>query len=67
MNISKPNNSEKVKKILNDLRELRKKSLELDGEFGKGNLLYKQLRSDGLLDSIKDYLVDDIDRKLSLK
>ena len=67
MNISKPNNSKKVAKILNDLRELRKKSLELDGEFGKGNLLYKQLRSDGLLDTIKDYLVDDIDRRLSLK
>lgn len=67
INISKPNNSKKVAKILNDLRELRKKSLELDGEFGKGNLLYKQLRSDGLLDAIKDYLVDDIDRRLSLK
>ena len=46
--------SSMVETLINDLYMLRKVSLETDGEFSKGNLIFKELRDMGLLDKLKD-------------
>lgn len=47
---------ETVKNIINQLYVIRKNSIMLDGEYGKGNQLFKQLRNKGLLDKLKSRL-----------
>lgn len=46
--------SEDVEKLIDDLYELRKSSLEADGEYGLGNLVFKEIRGMGYLDELKD-------------
>lgn len=40
--------------LLDDLYILRKISLATEGEFGEGNLIFKQFRNEGWLDALKD-------------
>lgn len=42
-----------VEEFINSLYLLRKYSLSTEGEFGAGNLIFKKLRSDGVLDKLK--------------
>ena len=40
--------------LVNDLYLLRRNSLSTDGEYGIGNLIFKQFRNNGWLDKLKD-------------
>jgi len=44
----------KVKRVWNKIKKLRKSSLEEDGEFGIGNLVFKVLRRNGYIEKIMD-------------
>lgn len=48
------NDSELVISTINDLYILRKDSILLDGEYGVGNQIFKELRNRGYLDNLKD-------------
>lgn len=61
------NDIEQVEDTIKMLRDMRKKSLAEDGEFGLGNILFKQLRADGLMDRLKQAYYDNETRDLSLE
>lgn len=56
-----------MKDVWSLIRKLRKTSLEADGEFGEGNLLFKKLRNGGYLKRLKDAISDSISKELSLE
>ena len=60
-------NYEKVIDAINKIYMIRSKGLAKDGEFGKGNQLFKEIRSAGLLDKLKDALIDIMSNRLSLE
>lgn len=43
-----------IEQFINDLYLMRKESLATDGEWGTGNLVFKEFRNLGYLDSLKD-------------
>ena len=47
-------NSDSIVNVINDIYILRKNSLDSEGEYGKGNQIFKEIRNCGLLDSAKD-------------
>lgn len=47
-------NLQDVVDIINRLYMIRKNSLAVDGEYGKGNQLFKEIRNLGLLDKLKE-------------
>ena len=53
--------------IINKLYIIRKNSLLVDGEFGKGNLIFKELRNLGLLDKLKDLVKQERSKQLTLE
>lgn len=53
-------------KVIDDLYLLRRNSLVVGGEFDKGNLIFKQLRNDGLLDALKERRIEISSKELSL-
>ena len=50
----KSENSDKIQNVINDIYLLRKNSLDTEGEYGKGNQVFKEIRNAGLLDAAKD-------------
>lgn len=48
------NDSDVITAVVDDVYILRKDSLDLDGEYGSGNLIFKELRNNGFLDAAKD-------------
>ena len=46
---------------------IRKNSLSVDGEYGKGNQIFKEIRNTGLLDELKDALTKSKSKILSLE
>lgn len=58
---------EKAKELLNSIYLVRKNSLEVDGEFGKGNVLFKELRNLGLLDKLRTKIKQSDSERLSLE
>ena len=56
-----------IVKTLNRLYLIRHNSLAVDGEFGKGNLLFKELRNNGILSKLKDAVVNSLSSRLSLE
>ena len=48
------NSSVEVQNMINDIYNMRKTSLIKDGEYGYGNQLFKDIRSIGKLDELKD-------------
>jgi len=61
------NSLEDVQKLLNLLYLYRKNSLDTEGEFGKYNVLFKELRNNGYLDKLKEKKNQLISSKLSLE
>lgn len=53
--------------FIDELYMLRKESLAADGEFGEGNLIFKQLRNDGIIDELKDRLYAMKSKELTLE
>lgn len=60
-------NSAKVEQLIDDLYVIRKNSLDTEGEYGKGNQLFKELRNIGLLDKLKDSYKSFRSKELSLE
>lgn len=56
-----------LRETINSLYMMRKNSLSIDGEYGKGNLLFKELRARGILDELRTALDDAISKNLSLE
>lgn len=61
------NDSKQIKDLINSAYMMRKRSLEVDGEYGKGNLLFKELRSKGIIEELKDALISVDSKNLSLE
>ena len=58
---------EDIANAINALYLMRKNSIAIDGEYGKGNQLFKDIRSAGLLDKLKSELNNAISKDLSLE
>lgn len=56
-----------VNDFLDDIYKLRQTSIEQDGEYGVGNLIFKKLRGFGFIDELKNLLVKLEDKKMSLE
>lgn len=56
-----------IEKVRQDIKDMRKNSLMGDkGEYGEGNLAFKELRNSGYMEKIVDYARLVLDTKLSL-
>ena len=56
-----------VNDFLDDIYKLRQTSIEQDGEYGAGNLIFKKLRGFGFIDELKSLLVKLEDKEMSLE
>ena len=61
------NNSDTIKRTLNTLYLIRHNSIAVEGEYGKGNQLFKDIRSEGLLQRLKDAEHQSASKELSLE
>ena len=61
------NDSQEIKNVINALYLMRKNSIAIDGEYGKGNQLFKDIRSAGYLDKLKNQLLQATSSELSLE
>lgn len=59
--------SAEVEELINDLYLTRKYSIMTDGEFGEGNLAFKEIRARGILDDLKELLKYKKSQELSLE
>ena len=66
-NLININDIDKLNNYLDSIYLMRKDSLAINGEFGKGNLIFKQLRNEGLLSFLRDKIKDLTSKKLSLE
>lgn len=60
-------NAEMASDLIDELYLLRKDSIAIDGEYGEGNLVFKEFRNKGYLDNLKQLLVDETSKELSLE
>ena len=56
-----------IKMAINQLYLIRKNSLAIDGEYGPGNQLFKELRANGILDGLKNKVKELTSQQLSLE
>ena len=61
------NDAEASSDLVDELYLLRKDSISTDGEYGVGNLVFKEFRNKGYLDNLKQLLVDETSKELSLE
>lgn len=59
--------AQQVQNYINNLYNLRRTSIMADGEFGKGNLVFKEIRNEGLLDALKEKQYELSSKELSLE
>lgn len=57
---------ESIEDFIEDIYDLRKTSIANDGEYGLGNLVFKECRNLGYLDSLKEIKKDIVNKELSL-
>lgn len=53
--------------LLDRIYIVRKNSIDIDGEYGKGNQLFKELRNAGLIQKLKDKVKEDASKRLSIE
>lgn len=58
--------SEDITEFIDRIYVLRRNSLLKDGEFGKGNLIFKKLRNEELLDKLKEKKNELLSKELSI-
>ena len=58
---------DKIDAYINDIYALRQESINTEGEFGLGNLTFKEIRNLGYLDELKELKNELIGRELSLE
>ncbi len=63
----KNENSDGILSAINDIYLIRKNSLDSEGEYGKGNQLFKELRNAGLLDALKDAYKSSRSKELTIE
>lgn len=56
-----------IDSFLDEIYKLRQESILNDGEYGKGNLIFKQLRDRGILQELKDKKVDLENKEMSIE
>ena len=56
-----------IQDCINNLYLIRHNSIATDGEYGKGNQLFKDIRNKGWLQALKDASLKSLSRKLSLE
>ena len=56
-----------AKTLLDNIYMIRKNSIDIDGEYGKGNQLFKEIRGAGLLQKLKDKSNQEKSKELSLE
>ena len=66
-NIIEDNDAEEAEELLDELYLRRKDSLATEGEYGRDNLLFKQFRSEGYLDGLKEVINGITSKELSLE
>lgn len=66
-NVLETKNYEQISNAINTIYLIRHNSIAVDGEYGKGNQLFKDIRNAGLLDKLKQALDDSLSKKLSLE
>ena len=59
--------SPEIEAMINQLYMIRKNSILVDGEYGKGNLIFKAIRNEGLLDKLKQELYNILSKELTLE
>lgn len=59
--------SDDIEKFINDIYELRRESIANEGEYGLGNLVFKEFRNRGYLDYLKDLRKEEKGKELSLE
>ena len=59
--------SNEIVNLINDLYVVRQNSLAVDGEYGAGNQLFKEIRNHGLLDKLKAAYKANRSKELSLE
>lgn len=64
--VSDTPNSEKINDFIEDLYDLRKESIANEGEYGLGNLVFKEFRNLGYLDNLKELKNEEKSKELSL-
>lgn len=64
--VKKERTEESIANFIEDLYDLRKTSIAEDGEYGIGNLVFKEFRNLGYLDYLKDEKNNIIDKELTL-
>jgi len=60
------NTVETIDEFIDNLYKLRQESLIAEGEYGKGNLIFKELRNRGILQGLKDKKVQLENQEMSL-
>ena len=65
--VLKSGTAHEINSIIDELYILRRTSLLQDGEFGAGNLIFKEIRNLGLLDELKDKKVEHRSKELSME
>lgn len=61
------NTIEDIDSLIDDLYLLRQESIIKDGEFGEGNLIFKEMRNRGYLQALKDKKVELENKDMSLE
>lgn len=59
--------SKSIESLINDIYELRQSSISTEGEYGIGNLVFKEFRGNGLLDNLKELWNECKSDELSLE
>lgn len=65
--IMEKKDAEAASDLIDELYLLRKDSIATDGEYGEGNLVFKEFRNKGFLDNLKQLMVDETSKELSLE
>lgn len=65
--VIKSEDSEKIQGCINQLYLLRKDSISTEGEYGYGNLVFKEIRNQGLLDKLKEKYNECVSAELTLE
>lgn len=67
MSVGSGEKSKAISDFIEDLYDLRKESIAKDGEYGIGNLVFKEFRNRGYLDKLKDMKNEERSKELSLE
>lgn len=58
---------DKIDNFIDDVYKLRQESILKDGEYGKGNLIFKEIRNRGILQELKDKKVGMENAEMSIE